>query len=467
MRTNPLHRIGIFITLLTMLAVCCVSCSQESEQVTPETEVAHKEQPDLTPFTLFADNTELHQFEHPAMALPVWQKASDQKPTLLLLSNDPFLISAPESELTEIANALQNNPVRLDNFKASDAIIFPNMAVDYALRHGWFSQLAWALPLRDPMATLSKEKLTEQLKQNQLIDQTEADSMTVSENWAVAQVRNTEFVAAALKNLPPLNGPVLVHIDLSYFQPLYKNEISTPLFPLIFQTLEELRQRQANCLAVTFSYGNLENRIALDVRFVGEVIKQYVEDPASIDQPVPVNWQRQSEALYLSNFFQKEKVRELFQAQEQDAPESAWVKFNLYRSAAEHKDGSKALDYIAEAVKLDPVYAMEYLSLTQMAYDKGRPDEAMRMLKLASEVLQDDPQIKLQIAQMSVELKEGHAAAQIVKDLQGLPWSSTYYPQMPEYLQGFADFLEQGGATEEVRPSPAPQVDPRRQRILK
>ncbi len=274
-------------------------------------------------------------------------------------------------------------------------------------------------------------------------------------------------MAAALKHLPQFDRPVVLHIDLSYFQPLYKNEISTPLFPLIFQTLEELRQRQMKCIAVTFSYGNREGRIALDVRFLGDVIKRFIEDPATLDQPVPANWQRQSEALYLSNFFQKEKIRELFEAQEQDAPDSAWVKFNLYRSAAEHKEGSKALDYIAEAVKLDPVYAMEYFNLTQMAYDKGRPDEAMRMLRLASGAFPDDPQIKLLIAQLAVELKQEHAAAQIVKELQALSWSDIYYPQMTEYLQGFAEFLAQGGSAGEATPAPAIQDDPRRQRILK
>ncbi|MDT8442722.1 MAG: hypothetical protein RQ722_00380 [Desulfuromonadales bacterium] len=467
MRNKPFFRSALTLTLFTILALFNHGCETETSKPETTQAAAPKEATKLKPFVLLAEPAILHPLEHPASALPHWQKASSQKPVLLLLSNDPFLISTPDEKLAEITQALQNNPARLENFTTADPLMFPNMSVDYALRQGWFSQLAWALPLRDPLATLSKDKLTEQLLQSQLIDQGEADSMSVSENWAVANIRNTEFVAAALKNLPKLDRPVVVHIDLSYFQPLYKNEISTPLFPLIFQTLEELRQRQLNCLAVTFSYGNLENRIALDVRFIGEVIKQYVEAPATIDQPVPANWQRQSEALYLSNFFQKEKIRELFEAQEQDAPDSAWVKFNLYRSAAEHKEGTKALDYMAEAVKLDPVFAMEYFNLTQMAYEKGRPDEAMRMLRLAGEALPDDPQIKLQIAQMAVELKEAHAAAQVVKELQELPWSNIYYPQMPEYLESFTDFLEQGGGKGENTPSNNQKDDPRRQRILK
>jgi tetratricopeptide (TPR) repeat protein len=230
---------------------------------------------------------------------------------------------------------------------------------------------------------------------------------------------------------------------MSYFKNLYKNDIATPLLHLVFQTLTELRERRVPVLAVTFCYGNLDERIALDVRFVGDLIAALFAQPSMFTQPVPVNWERQGQILTLYNLFQKEKARELAVAQENDLPDAAWVKFNLYQAAAAHKEGGKALAYLGEAVRLDKIYALEYLNLAEMAYDKQRPDEALRMLKLAGETFPDNPGIRLQIAQLNAELGDSKTALHIVRQLQLLPWSSVYQAPIPAYLQGFAEFLQQ------------------------
>ena len=54
-------------------------------------------------------------------------------------------------------------------------------------------------------------------------------------------------------------------------------------------------------------------------------------------------------------------MRKLYERQQQEAPDAGWVKFNLYRSAAEHKEGAKALDYLSKAVALDPLFALAVL----------------------------------------------------------------------------------------------------------
>ncbi len=133
-------------------------------------------------------------------------------------------------------------------------------------------------------------------------------------------------------------------------------------------------------LAVTFSYSHMDNRIALDVRFLGEVLTTLFAQPEMLTKTAPPNWQRQANAIYLANFFQKEKVEEIFKAQQKDDAESPWVNFNLYRSSAELKEGTLALEYLAKTVALDQIYALEYANLSQMAYDKNRPEEALRML---------------------------------------------------------------------------------------
>ncbi|MBW2690269.1 MAG: hypothetical protein JRC99_10120 [Deltaproteobacteria bacterium] len=401
----------------------------------------------LTATTLLNEPTPVYRFETTAEALSVWRQAAE-RPTLLLLSNNPHLQTVPE-ELRKQVSILINKADAADLAMAttdrnSDPLLLPGMAVDAALRSNLFQELIWVLPLRDPSQELSLEKFTDQLAESGLANEQEKATLALAEGTFNGTLRDTAFTAAALPLLQDPTQPVIVHIDLSYFQPLYKNEIATPLLDIVFNTLATLKKMHLQTLAVTFSYGHLDSQISLDVRFLGDIIAYLIEDPARLDQPIPLNWQRQRDTLYLSNFFQKEKVWELYKAQEQDAPNEAWVKFNLYRSAAEHKKGRQALDYLAEAVSLDYLYALEYQELSKMAYEKDRPDEAFRILTLSSEAFPHDPFIKLQMIQLAQSVSKKEAALRLLKQLRSLQWSEFYYPQMPQYLVDLTTFVQTG-----------------------
>lgn len=425
--------------------------------------------------------TPVYRFETTAEALSVWRRAASERPTLLLLSNNPHLTPVPE-ELRKETTLLINN-ANTENLAAATTdrnpapLILPGMAIDAALRNGWLEELVWALPLRDPAQEVSLEKFTNQLSQSGLADDGEISSIALTERTFYGSLRNTAFSAAALPRLQGLRQPVIVHIDLSYFLPLYKNEVSTPLLDIVFNTLTILKKMHLQTLAFTFSHGHLDSQIALDVRFLGDVITYLVEDPVRLDQPIPANWQRQRDALYLGNFFKEEKVRELYEAQEQDAPGEAWIKFNLYRSAAGFKEGIKAFNYLAEAVTLDHIYALEYLELSKRAYDLGRPDEAFRMLTLASEAFHDDPFIKLQMTQMAYDIGEKESALHLLSQLRNLQWSEFYYPQMPQHLTELTAYVQDSGSNapfvaddileSDLAPTPLPTAaDAARQRIL-
>ena len=429
---------------------------------------------------LLNEPTPVYRFEPTAEALSVWRRTTE-RPTLLLLSNNPHLTPVPELLRDKTTLLINNANIEKLSMATSDRnpspLILPGMAIDAALRNGWFKELAWALPVRDPAMDVSLENFTAQLSESGIANQEESSSIALTEKTLHGSLRNTAFRAAALPLLQDLSQPVIVHIDLSYFQPLYKNEIATPLLDIVFNTLATLKKMQLQTLAVTFSYGHLDSQISLDVRFLGDVIAYLIEDPTRLDQPIPTNWQRQRDALYLGNFFQKEKVNELYKAQEQDAPSDAWVKFNLYRSATENKEGSAALDYLAEAVALDYLYALEYQQLSQRAYEKGRPDEAFRMFTLASESFPQDPFIKFQMVQLAHKIGEKEAALHLLNQLSNLQWSDFYYPQMPQYITDLTTFVQTGEGSpeqssdstevEDIKaPAPSRSADGARKRLL-
>ncbi len=401
----------------------------------------------LAAMTLLNEPTLLHRFENTAEALSVWRLVKSARPTLLLLSNNPHLQPVPEP-MRKRVSALINSASVAELAEASSdrrpaPLMLPGMAIDAALRNGWLREMIWALPLRDPDQELSLDNFSKQLAQTGMADEAELASLRLHEQAFSGQLRNTPFKAAALQQITGIDSPVIIHIDLSYFQPLYKNEIATPILDVVFNTLATLKEMKLETLAVTFSYGHLDSQISLDVRFLGDIVSYLIEDPARLDQPIPINWKRQRDALYLANFFQKEEIYKLHLAQDKDEPGAAWVKFNLYRAAASEKQGSQALAYLAEAVSLDPPFAREYLSLSDMAYERQRPDEALRMLSLAAETFPEDVFIKLQMAQLAGESGEKTKALSLLDQLSTFEWSKFYYPQMPEDLENFKAYLQQ------------------------
>ena len=396
---------------------------------------------------LLVDPLPLQRVELPAEALAIWRDHAAQRPALLLLSGNPMLVQVPSVLRNEVQSLIEMGSraeiARRSSMQVADPLLMPVMTVDAALRAGWFSQVFWALPLRDSKQELSAEAFRKQLRDNGLLSEDELARLNVEKHQLRGTVRGTPFTAAPLEFLPAVTGAVVVHIDQSYFQDLYKNEMATPLLPIVYDTLSALRERRTPVVAATFAYGNLEERIALDVRFVGEMLAHFIEHPERAKEPAPPNWARQGDIYQLENLFEYDKIRDLALAMEREEPESAWVKFSLYRAAAAKKSGEVALGYLAEAVKRDGVYALEYLSLAYMAYEKRRPDASLQMMKLAADAFPENPLIRLKIAQLSSELGERKSAEHLVEQLQQLPWSTVYYPDMPAYLQGFVKFLKE------------------------
>lgn len=400
------------------------------------------EMPTFSPLTakeLLKESIPVARFETTEEALSVWRGAKDLHPALLLFSNNPHLQPIPEKLRRQAADLISNaDPAQLameTTDRSSNPLLLAGMAVDAALRNSWFSELIWCYPRMETAQGLDLQQFKEQFITAGFADKREADTLSLTDETFSGTLRGVPFIATDLASVEPFKQPVIVHIDLGYFQPLYKNEVSTPLLDLVYKTLTTIKSKQLQVLAVTFSYGHIDDKISLGVRFVGDIISYLVEDPARLDQSMPINWRRQRDALYLDNFFQKEQIRGLFLKQELDAPNEAWIKYNLYRSVKSLKEEGLAMDYLEQAVALDPVYAIEYLELSALAYNQNDPNDARTLLDHAARAFPEDVFIELQLAQLDNETGKADEALKRLEKLRRLPWSTTYYAQVPEYLE--------------------------------
>jgi len=433
-------------SLLVILGLALtVFCGCESKPTTPaeQTQPAKttkSEQPQLQSSTLLRTTIEPTVVELPTAALPVWRAARGNKPVLVLLSQDPFLAPIPDQLRAEALKLIQEGPQKeilaRVSTEAADPLLLPSMAVSAALEAGFFSRVVWVLPSKKAIDELQLKTFQEQLLGLGAVDQAEAASFTQTVPGTFAgTVRGVPFQAVHIDALPAIEAPIVLHLDLSYFVPLYQGEVKTPLYPLLAKIHTTLRDKQWRAVVVTISASNMSGAIPLTSRFVAADVARIYREPEVLDGAMPADWDARARALYLENFFKKEEVLALYEEMEKKAPNDASVKYALYQVLRQFKEGGKALEKLAQAVKLDKIYALEYLSLADVAKEQNLIAQVQRMLMLTNEALPDNVFLQLRLAGFLKANGQTEMAEKLLIELRKQPWSPVYYPDMAKKLE--------------------------------
>lgn len=433
-----------YLLLLVLLSLCaCEPQRQESAAPVTATAVVAEIPPrSFTP--LLREPVDPLLAEAPSAVLASWRPSGEERPALLLLANDPFLRPLPPELADEILHLTrEGSPTELrqrGTARRPDPLLLPEMTVTAALRAGFFSRLIWVLPLAAE-GEMNLDTLRSQLREYGALSEEEAAALRPEGEGVSGTAQGLPLRIVPLSALAAPAEPVVLHIDLSYFSPLYKGEIKTPLYLLLGRTLQQLRAVGMRAGAVTISRSNLDGGLPLETRFIGDDLAELFRRPELLDAPLPELWDQRSRTLYLANFFQKERIRELLEEMRQKAPEDASVAYACYQILRQFRQGSAALAELERAVVLDPAYAREYLDLVPVALEKEQLEEALRMLDLAAKVFPDDPFIPLDRAGLLLQAGRGRESREILQRLQKLPWSPVYYPELPYRLKEMAETL--------------------------
>ncbi len=440
-------RIMIFYGLLCLLLAAACSKDEESQKTSPPVQsvpspiktVSTAPPAPLETRALLQQPLEAALLEMPNQALPIWRQYAKGQPVLVILSNVPYTLTIPEEMLEETQELLhtasdQELEERSRELNA-DPVIMPFMSVRAALLSGFFSRAVWIFPPRVSPEELKIETFRGQMVESGMATSQEAESFILQGGGFHGTIAGRPFSAIHQEAVSQIDKPVVLHFDMSFFQPIYKGEIKTPLYPLLVQTLSHLKDQQWEVAAVGICRFNQPGGLPLDTRFVGKDLAEILRKPSIIIEELPLLWARRAEALYLENFMRKDEIREIYLEMEKTAPKDPSVKYALYQTARQFREGDRALAYLREAVELDPVYANEYLVLADLALEKKGPDKALEMMQLAQDKLPDNPFITMSMARTALNAGHRELASKLLSDLQKLPWSNVYYPGVESELQ--------------------------------
>lgn len=435
--------VSLLLTTLLMAQFGCESPPALTATAEPPKMTAPEAQPSV-PAQATAAAYFLHSpsaavvVEHPGAALAHWREHQDRRPTLILVANDPFLEPLPEMlkepALQLMQSAAAEELARKASPQAADALLLPSMSVRAALAAGWFGKVVWLLPNRAEQEQLSAATFHQQLLDFGAASDTEAASFTLVEGQLLGTIENVPWLVTPAHLFTGTPEPVVIHFDLGLVKTFYRNEVKTPLYPALAELLEPLRQARLTALAVTVSLSQLTGEVPLDTRFIGFDLATFVAEPQRFAAPLSEQWLRRSDALYLQNFFQKEKILALYLEMAAADPENASVDFGLYQISRQMKNDEQALTYLDAAVAHDPVYAIEYLELAQQALHQQRFEAALELLAKAVAALPDNPFIAQQRARLLLAQGQNAEALALLQKLRRLPWSKVYYPELPAQL---------------------------------
>lgn len=426
-----------------MLPALLLGCEKKPETpvaATPAPAAAVASQPTAAAAgAIFASPIEPDLFEQPTDALVRWRQFRDAKPTLVLLSFDPFL-QPLSKELHSEAVALAKSgsaaelSARARIFRANPTLL-PTQTLSAALEAGLFSRICWVFP-----STVKPEDLTLELFRKQMTDakffsETEAAGLTLADGIYSGTLRGIPFQALHPWALPKLEGPLLLHIDLSYFRGLYKDTATTPIYQLLHQTATALRDSGWQPEAVTLSFSTEEGAVSLDTRFLLRDLAFLLRQPAILDGEPPEHWNQRAEAFFGVDVFTAEKMVELVEKMVAQAPEDPSVQYDHYTTLFAAKKLEPAVAALDRAVAGDPGYAYAYAELAQIAIKDRNAKAALDLLKKASAGYPENPFIPLQMADIYIGSGQPQEALKILQPMKQLPWSKSYHDDIPELLQ--------------------------------
>lgn len=433
--------LAILCTTILILTSACEQVNEQPDKAASkesriqEVYTSVADQPKLKTFKLLHNSTTLNTYETPSQALPEWYSVHTARPALLLYANNPLLQQITTKILTNTLEQLKAENHKAFRYDNPNTVILPTMTLSAALEANLFSAVYWVFPSSVDIETLSVERFRDQMISIGALNSDEARTLTLSEGVFSGIVRGVPFHAMHPQAKLAITNPVVLHFDLGYPAPLYKSEIKTPAFTLIFNILQDLRDREINALTATFSYSQITGDIPLGSRFIGKALETLFNMPEKLDEPLPTAWQQYANAIHLPELILSRDALKVLVKMKKEVSNDPAIDYSLYKISREVKEARQvALDHLASAVALDKIYALEYLTLAPVAIEQNRPDEALRMTRLTYEAMPENPFLKIDYCRALIAAGHNDAAQPLIKELLSLNWSPQTYPWVPDLL---------------------------------
>lgn len=450
-----LRSIICLITLIFLslsIGACDDSGSQERQvQVRPASAV---QQSTITPRQAFKEPIEPAVFELASGALSIWRNYAAIKPALLLFASHPLLNPTEDVETASIkqmiAVATDQEILRRGSVSASDTLIVSPQTVSAAIHAGLFSEILLVLPTQEKPEDISLEKFVMRLTVAGFLSAEEAATLVLKDKVISGTVRGLPFRLVHPDALPPLTGPLVMHVDLGYFNEGYVNEVKTPIYDSIYWFAAAVRDAGYKPTAVTLSCSNQEVGFSLSSRFIIRDLAYLLRNPQYLEGGTPESWLLRASALYASIMFNESRAQELTEKAAMSKPEDAAAIYDLALLRFQQADPDEGFRLLDQAVTLDRGYALSYIELADQGQSMGQWGKSFELLEKAVAAFPDNVEWRIRLAGDLIQRGRVKEASRHLQILERLNWSDVYHPYIRELLRT----MQEAASVESVLPLP-------------
>ena len=333
--------------------------------------------------------------EGPHLALKTWQKRKFAKKTIVFLGSGLGIVPYNDKAVASILKRMRAGRwegLLEKEYPASKFYpVGPSTYLYLAWKAGMVKQVYWVPPTKgsigkgiiyDPMAFIGGLGF----------DDKAAKNVKMTDKYVKAKLNGVPVYICGLKDLPPLRDAVVV-IDLSFFPPLYQDEIKTPFLDLFRGFMETFKTRKLKVSYVFISNSTGMKLVPIEFRFVGGYLKTFFREPWKLkDGPLP-EWEFRSRGMEYNTFFQPDDMLRNYKQAVEHSPRDASLRFDLSKAYLYIKNATEIRKNLDEAVRLDGGYYLQYIEMGSYFTGQGMPEDAEYFLKKARKACPDDPRI--------------------------------------------------------------------------
>lgn len=331
------------------------------------------------------DPMDVPTLEQDTFNVPYWLDKGIKGRTLVRISAIDGLSAISKANLDALNDAAFKNTdmdalANMGDVLWKDKPLYSSENTVYVAHNlGIVDRVYWVVPRFDSITHEGFEQYKQYLMKANPGQKKDVESLKLNGKMVEGTFDGMPVTFVSLQDLPEIEGPVLLEVDISFLSSLYMNEKATRVLALVSGFFDNIRSKGIKADYVTIVTSNAGGTVPMKFRFLSGYLSLLFKDPSLISKEPPALWKDRAEAWLIEQKSPRESIA-VYKDILKKNPESAGTHYDLSYAYFMTNDLEACKKELAEAVKIDPGYEMAYPEYAAALKEDGKNAEASRFL---------------------------------------------------------------------------------------
>ncbi len=320
------------------------SCAKEKEK---------PKAPQLPVLNVAVDPIKVQLLEQENFNIPYWTQNGAKDRTLVHISYMDGLAPLDENILKSLKDTAgkgdSDKLLSMGNVSDGKPAYSAENTVFAATRLGLVKDVYWVIPSLTSLTKESLDGFKEHLKKTYPSQSQEFDKLVLNGKVASGTISGIPVFIVSLQDLPKIDKPVLLDIDLSFFSDIYLDEKKTRILSLVSGFFKTLQESGLSSDMVSISASNKNGLVPYKFRFLADYFAELFANPKMLNGAPPKLWLDRADAWKMEQRSFKEAIP-LYLTLLKEYPKDAATHYDLayaYLKVGQKEAASKELDAAA------------------------------------------------------------------------------------------------------------------------